>query len=932
MRQNLSCRTFANLLVREALPVTMTIVQRCATTTVCRACGTSFPAQSQGVGQLCFGCLLAPDLPDEDDQGLSVAGPPDATMIAGATDNRRFAHYQVALRADGTLAELGRGGMGVTYQATDTTLHCAVALKVVKPDLVQNAQVRGRFLREAQVAAKLRHPHVASVFFFGERAEDGQLFYAMELVEGETLHARVRRCGGLPVETVLQIGVQVTDALTAAEEQGLTHRDLKPANLMLVRGETVNVKVIDFGLAKAVAEAHADALVLTRTQDFVGTPAFASPEHFNVWQEVDTRSDFYALGATLWYALTGHPPFAGHSSGEIHARQLQGELPMEQLAAAKVPQPLTILLRSLLSPDPAGRPQTAPELAAALARCQHPSAAAPVDQLSLLTRAARWRKLGAVLVLGGLVAGGWAALYHRTSDVARQNSRLQQQTLAQQQQLGTMQAQLQQQTQLIALVNAKIDRNAASVAADPTRSNPAATAQADVARERGISVEALQKQLAGENVDVRQLLVQIDQRLVAAQAQTGQWQRLKCEALTRLGDGEYAAGHYPAAVGPYQQALALIDADKEPLVWCDGASNLELALFQSGRYAEAAPLAQQAVDRRTALQGAEHPATLKALHGQAQLFHAQGKNTESETLYRRILEARERTLGKENLDTLSTLNNLATVLHYRGDDAQAEVLGRRCVEALERTLGKENLATLESVTDLAATLSGRGDYATAATLDRRCLEARQRLLGPDHPSTIASINNLAVDLDILGDSAGAEPLYRRALEVQERTLGPEHPATLVLLDNLGILLGNRGDYTAAESFARRALKGRERVLGPDHVETLRSVSNLAQLLDTKGDFAAAEPLYLRGQAGVERLPPQDEIRMDFEHYFSMFREKQGRLPEALVLAKQVADACKALPESNPLRRTYEQHLVELQGRIAAEGISHRASTQAGGVR
>ncbi len=905
-----------NSLVREALPVTMTTVQGCATTIVCRACGMSFQTQSQGMGQLCLGCLLAPDLPDEGGQEPPVSGPPDAAMIAGATDNRRFAHYEVAVRADGTLAELGRGGMGITYRSIDTTLRCVVALKVVNPDLVQNAQVRGRFLREAQVAAKLRHPHVASVFFFGERIEDGQLFYAMELVEGETLHARVRRCGGLPVETVLQIGVQVAAALAAAEEHGLTHRDLKPANLMLVRGEAVNVKVIDFGLAKAVAEAQADALVLTRTQEFVGTPAFASPEHFNVWQEVDTRSDFYALGATLWYALTGHPPFAGHSPGEIYARQLHGELPMEQLAAAKVPQPLTILLRSLLSPDPAGRPQTAPELAAALARCQHPSADASVGGISAPTRAVRWRKLGAVLVLGALVAGGWAALYHRTSDVARQNSRLQQQTLAQQQQLGTMQSQLQQQTQLIALVNAKIDRNAASVSGDPTRNNPAATAQADIARERGISIETLQRQLDGENVDVRQLLAQIDQRLVAAEAQTGQWQRLKREALTRLGEGEYAAGHYSAAIGPYQQALALIDADKEPLAWCDGASNLELALWQLGRFAEAAPLAQRTVDRRMALQGAEHSATLKALHDQAQLFHAQGKDAESETLYRRILEAQERTLGKENLDTLSTLNNLATVLHYRGDDAQAEVLGRRCVEALERTLGKENLATLESVSDLAATLNWRGDYAGSATLDRRCLEARQRLLGPDHPSTIESVNNLAVDLDTLGNSAEAEPLYRRALEVQERTLGPEHPATLVLLDNLGILLGNKGDYTAAESFTRRALEGRERVLGPDHVDTLRSVSNLAQLLDTKGDLAAAESLYLRGQAGVERLPPQEDVRMDFEHYFSMFREKQGRLPEALALARQAAEGCRTMPENSPLRRTYEQHYRELQAKSA----------------
>ncbi len=880
------------------------------TTIVCRACGTAFARRGDAMGRLCFGCLLDPSLIGEEE----MATPPTKVRVQDHADGR-FAHYALATRPEGSFVELGRGAMGITYRAADTILRCDVALKVVAPEIVGNERTRARFLREAQAAAGLRHPHVASVFFFGERPSDGQPFYAMELVEGETLQARVRRVGGLPADTVLEIGAQVADALAAAETRGLTHRDLKPANLMLVDGEGINVKVIDFGLAKAAVETTPGDPSLTQAADFIGTPAFASPEHFNAWKDIDARSDFYALGATLWYALTGHAPFAGRTLADIHERQLAGSLPLDQLRAAQVPAPVTALLTSLLSPDPAGRPQTATELAAALADagCR---GGGPRKALS-------WRRRELVAVISALAlgAGILAFLQHRTSDIARQNGLLQQQTLAQQQQLSAMQTQLRQQTQLIALVNAKIDRNAASVAVDPTRSNPAATAQADVARERGISVEALQKQLAGENVDVRQLLVQIDQRIIAAEAQTGQWQRLKREALTRLGDGEYAAGHYPAAVGPYQQALALIDADKEPLAWCDGASNLELALYQLGRFAEAAPLAQQAVDRRTALQGAEHPATLKALHGQAQLFHAQGKNAESETLYRRILEARERTLGKENLDTLSTLNNLATVLHYRGDDAQAEVLGRRCVEALERTLGKENLATLESVSDLAATLNWRGDYAEAATLDRRCLEARQRLLGPDHPGTIAAVNNLAVDLDTLGDSAEAEPLYRRALEVQEHTLGPEHPATLVLLDNLGILLGNRGDYTAAESFARRALEGRERVLGPDHVETLRSVSNLAQLLDAKGDFAA-EPLYLRGQASIERLlPPQDEVRMDFEHYFSLFREKQGRLPEALALAKQAADASKALPENSPLRRTYEQHFRDLQTKVVAASPS-----------
>ena len=301
--------------------------------------------------------------------------------------------------------------MGVTYRAHDTILRCAVALKVVNPELAGNPRARARFLHEAQAAARLRHPHVASVLFFGERPADHQPFYAMELVEGETLQARVRRAGGLPADTALEIGAQIADALAAAEAQGLTHRDLKPANVMLVHGAEVHVKVIDFGLAKAVAAGSSDGLPLTQTGDFVGTPAFASPEHFNVWQEIDVRSDFYALGATLWYALTGRTPVTGRTLADIRDRQLHAPLPLGQLRAARVPAPLARLLRSLLSPLPAGRPQTARALGEALERCR--------TQIADGMLPARWRRTALALAASGAlvaaVLAGWK--FHESQGV-----------------------------------------------------------------------------------------------------------------------------------------------------------------------------------------------------------------------------------------------------------------------------------------------------------------------------------------------------------------------------------------------------------------------------------------------------------------------------------------------------------------------------------
>ena len=382
-----------------------------ALTTVCRVCGTAFAAPGDGFGDVCLGCLLGAALNGGD---ASQSTPPvDATPprpggleVHGA----RFAHYEISTHAGGAFAALGRGAMGLTSRAVDTVLHHEVALKVVAPVVAGNPQARARFLREAQAAASLRHPHIASVFFFGERAADRQLFYAMELIEGETLQARVARAGGLPADTVVEIGVQVAAALAAAEARGLTHRDLKPANVMLGQSEAVNAKLIDFGLARTILGEPDGATRQTAAGEFVGTPAFASPEHFNVWQDTDARSDFYALGATLWYALTGRVPFAGRTPAEVRERQLHAALPLGQLRAARVPRPVVDLLRSLLSADPAGRPQTARALAAALADCRRRIVGARPER--------RWRAAMLAVAVSGLIlaaaAGGLVYQHGRT--------------------------------------------------------------------------------------------------------------------------------------------------------------------------------------------------------------------------------------------------------------------------------------------------------------------------------------------------------------------------------------------------------------------------------------------------------------------------------------------------------------------------------------
>jgi serine/threonine protein kinase len=328
-------------------------------------------------------CLLRAGIGSE--EKMVHDSTPDA--VEGAV---RFGVYEIDCHADGSLCELGRGAMGVTYRATDTSLQRKVALKIIKTDIAErSADTRERFVREARAAAALRHEHIATVYQFGMRLETGQYFYAMELIEGETLDERVHRAGPLDARTTIKIGQQVTSALAAAEKHGLVHRDLKPANLMLVNADDPEVmgrdqaqskrsrmralrkarvpvvKIIDFGLAKAFHTAT-DPKSLTHDR-FVGTPAFASPEQFE-HSALDVRSDIYSLGETLWFALTGKTPFAGHTLSEIHRAQQSNALPIEQLKAAHIPHRLKSLLESMLAFEPASRPGTG-ELTARLQRC-----------------------------------------------------------------------------------------------------------------------------------------------------------------------------------------------------------------------------------------------------------------------------------------------------------------------------------------------------------------------------------------------------------------------------------------------------------------------------------------------------------------------------------------------------------------------------------
>jgi WD40 repeat protein len=257
------------------------------------------------------------------------------------------------------LKVLSMGGMGMVFEAEDVGLGRRVALKLLKPALAASPSARKRFRREARAAAAIQHDHIVTIYQEGE--ECGIPFLAMQLLAGESLDSRLRREGRLPVAEVVHIGREIAEGLAAAHGQGLIHRDIKPANVWL-EAETGRVKILDFGLARAVQEGSH----LTQPGVIAGTPQYMAPEQAS-GQLVDTRADLFSLGCVLYRMATGKPPFPGEDTlAVLRSLELKQPLPPRKVNP-EVPAALADLILHLLAKKPGARPASAAAVAAALA-------------------------------------------------------------------------------------------------------------------------------------------------------------------------------------------------------------------------------------------------------------------------------------------------------------------------------------------------------------------------------------------------------------------------------------------------------------------------------------------------------------------------------------------------------------------------------------
>ena len=259
----------------------------------------------------------------------------------------RLGHYDI-------VAELGRGGMGVVYKGFETSLNRYVAIKVLADSLAHDEAVKERFLREARSMAALNDPHIIQIYFIGD--DEGQTYFVMEFVEGESLGSMLKREGKLSVEQSAKVLQQTAMGLSTAHDRGVVHRDIKPGNLMInSRGA---VKIADFGIALSN---HDLSKKLTTTGEFVGTPGYLSPE-VCLGKPVDQRSDIFSLGIVMFEMLTGRMPFTDESPLGLMLEVVKAEIPDVREINADVDPEIARILDRMIAKDPAERYQNCHEL------------------------------------------------------------------------------------------------------------------------------------------------------------------------------------------------------------------------------------------------------------------------------------------------------------------------------------------------------------------------------------------------------------------------------------------------------------------------------------------------------------------------------------------------------------------------------------------
>jgi serine/threonine protein kinase/tetratricopeptide (TPR) repeat protein len=763
---------------------------------------------------------------------------------------------------------VGEGGMGQVWRAEQLApVRRQVALKVLKAGM-DTEHVMARFEAERQALAVMNHPAIAKVLDAGATPE-GRPYFVLEYVPGEAITSYCNR-HQLSTRKRLDLLLKVCEGVEHAHQKGVIHRDLKPSNILvtLLDGQPVP-KIIDFGVAKAIAQPLVDRPLYTEVGSLIGTPEYMSPEQAE-GLDIDTRTDVYALGVVLYELLTGILPFdskalrqQGLDAIRRTIREVEPPRPstrVSQSAAATTtdnPRPSTaILARELrgdldwitmraLEKDRSRRYGSAADLAADVRRHvnHQPVSAGPPSTSYRALKFVRRHRVG-VTVAATLVA----LLAAFAVTVAIQARRI------------------------------SIERDRANREAD------IATAVSDFLQ-GDLLAQASANQQAGPNTKPDpDLTVRTALDRAAARIEG----KFEGEPLVEAAIRQTMAttyrdlGLYPQGQRQADQAFTLrkqVLGDEHPDT-LRTATELVLLHRRQGHYPEAEALATSVLEIQRRVRGEEHADTgnaMSSLHG---LYQDQQKYALAEPLATGALEISRRTNGEESPETLTRMNNLALLYQSMGKLEEAEPLLSSALAIRRRVSGAEHPETLTLMNNLASQLYRRGRYADAERLFGELIEIRRRVLGNEHPSTLIAMNNLAVAYRAEGKYAEAEPIVVSVLEIRGRVLGEDHPDTLRSAHALAGLHALAGRDSDAEALFAKVLEARRRKVGAEAPDTLSTMSALGRVRLQQGKFQDATAVLSGALKGYERAMPQSWERYNCEALLGASLAATRRFAEA----------------------------------------------------